>query len=117
MFDYLRCDYPLPVAGANALEYQTKSTDAQFLDKYEIREDGTLWHFAYEPRMQEDAEAPMGFWMHRDNERWEHDAMTGEIVFTAYPGDVFKEENRVTFSAYFVRGELKHLEHLKTPNV
>ena len=44
MFDYLRCSYQLPVEGANARNYQTKDTPAQLLDKYEIREDGTLWH-------------------------------------------------------------------------
>lgn len=47
-FDYLRCKYPLPLAGANALTFQTKNTPAQFLDTYELREDGTLWHEAYD---------------------------------------------------------------------
>ena len=43
MFDDIKCKYPLPLDGANALDYQTKDTDAQNLDNYEIREDGTLW--------------------------------------------------------------------------
>ena len=43
MFDYVRCKYQLPVAGANDLEYQTKFSNYPDLDQYEIREDGTLW--------------------------------------------------------------------------
>jgi hypothetical protein len=78
MFDYLRCRYALPVSGANELEFQTKDTDSQYLDNYEIREDGTLWHLVYETRCEEDKKAPLGFWMYRDNKRWERDMMTGE---------------------------------------
>lgn len=48
MFDYLRCKYPLPIDGTQHLLYQTKSTPAQFLDHYEIREDGSLWHQEYD---------------------------------------------------------------------
>lgn len=45
MFDYVRCQYPLPVEGANALDYQSKDTPAQLLETYEIRGDGRLWHY------------------------------------------------------------------------
>lgn len=48
MFDYLLCKYPLPVPGANALRFQTKDTPKQFLDLYEIREDGSLWYEDYD---------------------------------------------------------------------
>ncbi len=48
MFDYLKCKYPLPDASDNDLEYQTKDTPAQFLDNYEIRADGSLWHLDYD---------------------------------------------------------------------
>jgi hypothetical protein len=44
MFDYVKCHYPLPVKGAEDLIYQTKDTPSQWLDMYEIRADGTLWH-------------------------------------------------------------------------
>ena len=44
LFDRIRCNYPMPLDGANALTYQTKDTPAQLLDNYEIRGDGTLWH-------------------------------------------------------------------------
>ena len=111
MFDYLRCHYPLPVEGGAALEYQTKDTPAQWLDQYEIRTDGTLWHQDYDTEDRSDPSAE-GFarlfgCATRVNERWEPVALTGEVVF--YSGDF-------EFSAYFVRGELKHLETLQAPN-
>lgn len=59
MFDTLRCKYPLPVTGASDLVYQTKDTPAQWLDYYEIREDGTLWHEAYDTEDQ----SPQGLWL------------------------------------------------------
>ena len=112
MFDYLRCSYPLPVEGAQALEYQTKDTPAQYLDQYEIRADGTLWHQDYDTEDRSDQKAE-GFarlfgCATRVNERWEPVAMTGEVVF--YAGDF-------EFSAYFVGGNLKHLETLQATNV
>ena len=111
MFDYVRCHYPLPVEGAAALEYQTKDTPAQWMDQYEIRDDGTLWHEEYDTEDRSDQNAE-GFERifgiaTRVNKRWEPVTMTGEIVF--YAGDF-------EFSAYFVGGELKHLETLQTPN-
>src|SRR4051812_2228837 len=42
MFDDLRCEYPLPADGANALSYQTKDTPNQCLDQFVICADGTL---------------------------------------------------------------------------
>ena len=36
MFDEITCKYPLSVEGANDLVFQTKDTDAQFLDLYEM---------------------------------------------------------------------------------
>jgi len=111
MFDYMRCQYPLPVEGAQELEYQTKDTPAQWLDQYEIRVDGTLWHEDYDIEDRSDQTADelhriLGM-MTRVNERWEPEPMTGEIVFYA---------NGFAFSAYFVDGMLKHLEILKAPN-
>ena len=45
MYDYIRCEHPLP-DGSLPLGrvFQTKDTDAQFLDDYTIRADGTLVH-------------------------------------------------------------------------
>lgn len=44
MFDYVICNYPLPDGeDGSGREFQTKDTDSQYLDRYEIRADGTLW--------------------------------------------------------------------------
>ena len=113
MFDYLQCHYPLPIKGANNLKFQTKDTDAQFLDNYEIREDGTLWHEIYdvEDRSDPNADGIMALVgkMTRINSRWERDMMTGEIRFYAHRGEDWLE-----FSAYFVGGELRQLEIIKS---
>jgi len=111
MFDYMRCHYTLPVSGAEALEYQTKDTPAQYLDQYEIRADGTLWHQDYDTEDRSDPNAD-GFARlfgceTRINDRWEPVTLTGEIVFYA---------GAFMFSAYFVGGMLKHLETLQAPN-
>jgi hypothetical protein len=66
MFDELKCFYPLPVEGANDLLYQTKDTPSQYLELYEIRADGTLWHEEYDTEDLSEA----GNWMreHPDEE-------------------------------------------------
>jgi hypothetical protein len=70
MFDNVKCLYPTPWPDASEVEWQTKDTDAQYLDDYEIRADGTLWHKEYEPRFEENPKAPLGFYIQRDNEHW-----------------------------------------------
>lgn len=117
MFDYLRCHYPLPVDGANALEFQTKDTDAQYMDKYEIREDGTLWHADYdtEDRSDQNAEgfARLFGCATRVNERWAFEPMTGEICFHASKTGNYQDGSWVEFSAYFVDGKLRELHVIK----
>jgi hypothetical protein len=63
MFDEVRCLYPLPwpEAADFGREWQSKDTPAQYLDLYEIREDGTLWHERHEDKT------------------WVHVKYTGEI--------------------------------------
>jgi hypothetical protein len=106
MFDYIRCKYPLPVEGANALEYQTKDTPRQWCDQYEIREDGTLWFRDYdvedrselalwkkanpgaeptEEMKNSPSKAFMGS-MTSVNHRWIHESgFTGELRFYTFP--------------------------------
>ena len=114
LFDYLNCKYPLPVEGANALEFQTKDTNSQFMDRYEIRDDGTLWHETYdiEDRSDPKAEGLMALFgmMTRVNPRWERDTMTGEVRFYTCSGN---SQDWIEFSAYFVQGELKQLETIQ----
>lgn len=42
MFDYLRCEYPLPDEKFQHWNFQTKSTPSQFMDNYLITQDGRL---------------------------------------------------------------------------
>lgn len=107
MFDYLRCHYPLTVEGANERVYQTKDLECD-VDQYEIREDGSLWHQNYDTRVEETPEAPLGIWIHRDNERWEQVKLTGEVRFY----DSLRKTQPcgwIEWSAYFVDGALKEL--------
>lgn len=93
MFDYLKCRYPLPVEGANDLDFQTKSLYKR-LDDFEIREDGTLW------------KKP-------DNEtEWYKFNFTGEIRFHAIWNEEFINEEAkysgwIDFSAYFIDGAIQ----------
>ena len=89
MFDYIRCNYKMPISVIGNAEYQTKDTPAQFMDHYEIRPDGTLWHQNYDIQKHS-----------RVNKRWERVIITGEIVF--YDRDF-------EFSAVFVDGGIKHI--------
>jgi len=79
MFDEVRVLWPLPWPEMQDATWQSKDTPVQYLDHYEIREDGSLWHKAYDPRYEEDAEAPFGFVIHHDNERWEREPFVGEL--------------------------------------
>jgi hypothetical protein len=57
MFDDLRCEYPLPAEGANALSYQTKDTPAQWMELYIIGADGRLMHEEYDTEDHSDPNA------------------------------------------------------------
>ena len=109
MFDYLKCKYPLPGAGDNDREYQTRDTPAQMIDHYEIRADGSLWHLDYDIDDRSDPNAQgiarlVGM-LGRVNERWEPVPFTGEIRFYHYASETCCTE----FSAYFVNGMLNFL--------
>jgi hypothetical protein len=133
MFDNIRCRYPLPLEGANALDYQTKDTPAQFCDLYEIRDDGTLWREHYEvedhsaaakwqaenpgqelPEALSGWESIIGSMTHV-NERWEQVSdFIGELRFyTTLPP---KHSGWIEWSAYFEAGKIARLnliEHTK----
>ena len=110
LFDYIRCSYPLPGGHADSGEFQTKDTPSQFMDHYEIREDGSLWHEDYDTEDRSDprAEGVMSLagMMTRVRKRWEKDeSFTGEIRF--YRGSC--EEDWREFSAYYIKGTLQSL--------
>jgi hypothetical protein len=117
LFDDLKCLYPLPIEGANDLNFQTKSLVC-YLDNYEIREDGTLWHEDYdtEDRSDPNAEGLRKFWgtITRVNKRWMPVLMTGEVIFYATAKE--NPEEWFEFSAYFVGGKLKELHQIGDRN-
>ena len=79
LFDHVRCRYPLPDPEGQELDFQTKSFAEQRLDDYELTRDGLLMHEAHDVRFEENAEAPLGFYIHRDNPRWEFVDFTDEL--------------------------------------
>jgi hypothetical protein len=113
MFDRLTCRYPLPVKGANDLIYATKDTPAQYLDNYEIREDGSLWHQEYDIEDHSDPKAKgimaLAGCMTKVARGWVPELMTGEIVFYHLIGD----KGWIEFSAYFEAGKIVRLNLLE----
>jgi hypothetical protein len=127
MFDEITCKYPLPVEGANAMLFQTKDTEPQFIDQFEIRKDGSLWHELYDFEDHSDGakwkaqnpgkELPEGIdefcgCMSRVNKRWEQVQFHGAIRFydIPHPGEWLE------FCALYDSGKLlniKLVEHLK----
>ena len=112
MFDYVRCLYPLPVAGAQDRQWQTKDVSSYpTMDNYEIREDGTLWHEEYDTEDHSDLTAS-GIMrccgaMARVNKQWEQvPDFTGEIRFYGFQSGT---DGWLEFSAYFVRGMLSQI--------
>lgn len=85
MFDYIRCNLPLPDAPPPELEFQAKDTDDQFLTQYEIREDGTLWkeECDFEDHSDPEAEGIRRLFgmMTRVNQRWVPALYEGDLEF------------------------------------
>lgn len=112
VFDEIRCRYPLPVPGANDLAYQTKDTDAQFLDNYEIREDGTLWHETYRVEDRSDPTKPgllgMAGCMTRIPTGWEPADHEGELYFYT----ITKDGEWLEFVADFMDGRLRAIDQV-----
>ena len=84
MFDYVTILHKLPWPEVQDATWQTKCTPAQYLNHYEIRADGTLWHEAYDWRLVEDEDAAMGFACHQNNKRWEQVYYSGELECHEY---------------------------------
>lgn len=133
MYDTIRCRYPLPVAGTNDIEYQTKDTLAQFMDHYEIREDGTLWYEEYDtedhskrglwlaehPGQEVPRDDPelsgLDAWcgcLTRVRKHWEPVAFTGEIRFYGSTGPG-SGGDWLEWSAYFHDGKLRELHQME----
>lgn len=99
MFDYLKCKYPLPVAGCVDKEFQTKDTPSQYMDLYMIREDGTLWQNTKYGNVA----------AHPEDEHPDPVTdFTGEVRFYSSwePRRDGKGGGWIEFSAYFTNGKL-----------
>ena len=105
LYDELRVLYPLPVGGRDT-DFQTKDTDAQFCDRYELREDGTLWHHTYDAVVGDREDAPWEITIYGINYRWEQEALTGALRFYASIG----EDGWLEYVAWMVDGVLKDLQ-------
>ena len=80
MFDEVVCRYPLPWPEVQDATWQSKGTPAQYLDQYEIRADGSLWHLAYTQRFEDLPNDSIGFRIHHDDQHWVHEAaFCGEL--------------------------------------
>lgn len=61
MFDYVKCEYPLPGGipeWAKACIFQTKDTDAQFMETYVITKEGRLIHQSVKYETTPESERP-----------------------------------------------------------
>ena len=105
MYDELKCHYPLPLERANERTYQTKDLDC-LMDHYEIREDGTLWHEIYDTRFEKTDGSPFGFYLHRDNKRWEPVLFSGALDFYTFSDN---DVGWLEWSAYFKDGTLQQV--------
>ena len=106
MYDDIRVLYKLPVGGSQT-EFQTKDTESQFCDQYELREDGTLWRHAYDSRFDPtkmNAFGVMGV-LCCDNLRWEPELHNGELRFYTTIG----EDGWLEYLAWMVEGKVKEL--------
>lgn len=87
LFDNVQCQQPLPwpEAADFGFEWQTKSSDMPFSERWEIRADGTLWHedVDYEDRSDKNAEpgsfASICGMMTPVNPRWRQVTWNGEF--------------------------------------
>lgn len=104
MFDYISCEYPLPVSTTDDVrkhKYQTKSLDCE-LNIYTITEDGRLL------KREFDEDAPTS------EETWkELDKYIGEVVFYGWPEKKSNPKRWLEFSAYFVHGKLAEFHLLQ----
>lgn len=116
LYDDITVHYPLPVEGFDGHTFQTKDTPAQWLDKYEIRADGTLWHEAYDTEDRSDPTTDgigkLFGCLTRVNKRWEPvTGFTGEIEFhdTLTP----QHTGWISFSAYLEHSRVVGMNLLK----
>lgn len=88
-------------------EYQTKDTPSQILDKYEIRDDGNLWHENYDAEWIDCDENSFGGLIEKSNVRWEPCNYSGIIRF--YRSSDKHADDWEEYSATFSEGRMINL--------
>ena len=111
LLNYVRCRYRLPDPEAQNFAFQTKSLPEQLLDDYEITEDGRLLHQAYDTRWEENTAAPLGFYLHRENCRWEPVDFTGELEIHTSSGEPGRGGVWYSYLVEFDHGKVVGLQH------
>ncbi len=113
LYDYLRCDYPLPIEGSNDRTYQTKCTPSQYMDMYVISKDGKLMHEEYDTVDRSDPNA-IGLQAligcaARENQRLVPCNFSGSINFYDFwdsKGEIDGSKGWLEFMALFDEGQL-----------
>lgn len=81
VFDEVKCLMPLPWPEVQDVWFQTKSPDAPYLEKWEIREDATLWKRVVERKWEDDPTSPLGAYHREASHRWVQQEWQGEFEF------------------------------------
>ena len=110
-FNHVRCRYRWPDLEAQNFAFQTKSLPEQLLDDYEITEDGRLLHQAYDTRCEENTDAPLGLYFHRENCRWEPVDFTGELEIHTSFGERGRGGVWYSYLVEFDNGKVVGLQH------
>lgn len=112
MFDYIDCQFPLPIEVDSRTEFQTKDTPAQMLDIYQITKDGRLLHEVYDIEDQSDPDAEgieaLFGCMTRINKRFVEDSLSGFIRFYGFKNEV-EATGWIEFEAKFNSGQLEEI--------
>ena len=104
MFDWIRCDYPLPDVEAQGLEFQTKDLDS-LCEQLHITQEGRLYRPVYAVREPQPDDA----------EKYPVFAPLYEIVGeedTEYHGDLTFYGDGYTYWSRFTEGVLVKLQRL-----
>ena len=110
MFDYITYE---------GHKYQTKDTNQQALDDYEIREDGTLWRECYTIVLHDDPDSWLKIRMERKDLYWKfEEEFDGAIRF--YREDKenggWKADNWIEYKALFMDGKMIKIEKIDKQN-
>lgn len=116
MFDYIKCEYPLPKEGAPVDGYQTKDLE-NFMEDYTITKEGRLIHHTVRYEDVPEEERP-----YYNDPRWDKSPllqMVGSIrsipagdVDMNYTGSVRFYNDPMEFQAIFVEGNLVYIKDL-----